>query len=52
MNASQTLAFHRLLAAWNRREDARSAGDLAALGSARLDLEAQRANMRATLVAR
>ena len=48
MNAQQTLTFHKLLSVWNRREDARAAGDLAALSNARAELDEQRALVRAT----
>jgi hypothetical protein len=49
VNAQQTLAFHQLLSVWNRREDARSAGDLPALSTARAQLDEQRMHMRNTL---
>lgn len=49
VNAQQTLAFHQLLAVWNRREDARAAGDLPALSVARAQLDEQRSHMRNTL---
>lgn len=47
MNAPQNLAFQNLLAAWSRREDARTEGDIATLASARATLEHARAQMRA-----
>ncbi len=46
MNAQQNLAFHQLLAVWNRREEARTAGDIPALSTARAQLDEQRAAMR------
>jgi hypothetical protein len=49
VNAQQNLAFHRLLSVWNRREDARTAGDLPALSTARAQLDEQRAHMRNAL---
>ena len=49
MNAQQTLAFHQLLSVWNRREEARSAGDIPALSTARAQLDEQRSHMRNTL---
>ncbi len=52
MNAQQTLAFHQLLSVWNRREDARSAGDIPALSTARAQLDEQRAVMRTMLTIR
>ena len=49
MNAQQTLAFRELLAAWNRREDARSQSNFRALASARADLEDARTKLHLTL---
>ena len=49
MNALQNHAFGQLLAAWNRREQARSAGDLRHLGDARIELDRARADMRSAL---
>ena len=52
VNAQQTLAFRDLLAAWNRREDARSQNNFRALASARADLEDARAKMHLTTLTR
>lgn len=49
VNAQQTLAFRELLAAWNRREDARSQSNFRALASARADLEDARTKLHLTL---
>ena len=49
MNALQNHAFHRLLSAWRRREDARSEGTEADLGAARKSLESARSNMSSAL---
>lgn len=49
VNAQQTLAFRELLAAWNRREDARSQSNFSALASARADLEDARTKLHLTL---
>lgn len=52
VNAHQTLAFRELLAAWNRREDARHQHNYRALASARADLEDARAKMHLTTLSR
>jgi hypothetical protein len=48
MNALQNHAFGQLLAAWHRREDARSA-ELRQLADARFALDCARAHMRSTI---
>ena len=52
VNAQQTLAFRDLLAAWNRREDARNQNNFRALAAARVDLEDARAKMHFTTLSR
>mgnify|MGYP000930404088 CR=1 FL=1 len=52
MNAQQTLAFRQLLSAWNRREDARSENNVAALASARMELEQARNHMHMVTLSR
>ena len=52
MNAHQTLAFSQLLAAWNRREDARGHHDLRELAATREELEIARTNMRLATISR
>lgn len=49
MTAHQNFAFQRLLDAWRRREDARSATNLAELAAARSSLDAARNDMHASL---
>jgi hypothetical protein len=49
MTTSQTSAFHELLSAWRRREDARSAASIADLANARASLDSARANMQSAL---
>lgn len=49
MNGLQNHAFGQLLAAWRRREDARSSHDLQQLAEARFALDNARAQMRSTL---
>jgi hypothetical protein len=48
MNARQELAFGNLLAAWRRREEARSL-DIRTLAEARSDLDQARMQMRSTV---
>jgi hypothetical protein len=52
VNAPQNHAFHHLLAAWTRREEARAHGDLAELSAARFALEDARAQMRIVTLTR
>ncbi len=49
MNAQQTTAFRDLVRVWNRREDARSAGNIRDLSRASADLEHQRGVTRTML---
>lgn len=49
MTTHQNFAFQQLLAAWRRREDARSTGNLADLADARVSLESARNDMHSTL---
>lgn len=49
MNGRQNFAFGQLLAAWHRREDARSTHDIQQLANARFALDSARAQMRSTL---
>lgn len=49
VNAQQTLAFRELLAAWNRREDARAQKNFQVLASSRADLEDARTRMHLSM---
>ncbi len=49
MTTHQNFAFHRLLAAWRRREDARSTGSLSDLANARTALDSARNDMHGSL---
>mgnify|MGYP001813876816 CR=1 FL=1 len=49
MTAHQNSAFQQLLAAWRRREDARSTGSLTELADARTALDSARNDMHGTL---
>jgi len=49
MNGSQNHAFGQLLAAWRRREDARSSTEIRQLAEARFALDNARAAMRSSL---
>jgi hypothetical protein len=50
MTAHQNFAFKQLLSSWRRREDARSAQDLAELGQARISLDSARTQMSTALI--
>jgi hypothetical protein len=49
MTGSQNSAFHELLSAWRRREEARAASSIGDLANARASLESARANMQSAL---
>ncbi|MFW2332803.1 hypothetical protein [Ilumatobacter sp.] len=49
MTTHQNFAFQRLLAAWRRREDARSTGSLSDLANARTALDSARNDMHGSL---
>jgi hypothetical protein len=49
MTTHQDFAFQRLLAAWRRREDARSTGNHTDLANARTALDSARNDMHASL---
>ncbi len=49
MTAHQNSTFQQLLAAWRRRDDARTAGSLPELAAARVALDTARNDMHTTL---
>jgi hypothetical protein len=49
MTGSQNSAFHELLSAWRRREEAREAASIGDLANARASLDSARANMQSAL---
>lgn len=50
MKASQDQALGQLLAAWKRREDARSARDFSQLADAHFELDGARDRMRTSML--
>lgn len=49
MNAQQNYAFSELVRVWNKREDARHAGNIRALNEASVQLDQQRSLTHAML---